>query len=53
MQGSTLDAWFTATTAVWMLVTARAAGVCFTAPVLAAPGVLWKVFRHRARQAKV
>jgi flagellar biosynthesis protein FliR len=39
MQGSTLDAWFTASTAAWMLVTARAAGVCFTAPVLAAPGL--------------
>jgi flagellar biosynthesis protein FliR len=39
MQGPTLDAWFTASTAAWMLVTARAAGVCFTAPVLVAPGL--------------
>ncbi|MDR3620942.1 MAG: flagellar biosynthetic protein FliR [Paludisphaera borealis] len=39
MQGSPFDAWFTANTAVWLLVTARAAGVCLTAPVLAAPGL--------------
>jgi flagellar biosynthesis protein FliR len=39
MQGLPLDAWFSADAAVWLLVTARAAGVCFTAPVLAAPGL--------------
>jgi flagellar biosynthesis protein FliR len=39
MQASPLDAWFTANAAVWLLITARSAGVCFTAPVLAAPGL--------------
>ncbi len=39
MQGEALEAWFSANAAVWLLITARAAGVCFTAPVLAAPGL--------------
>jgi flagellar biosynthetic protein FliR len=39
MQGEVLDAWFSTNAAVWLLITARAAGVCFTAPALAAPGL--------------
>ncbi|MDG3002517.1 flagellar biosynthetic protein FliR [Paludisphaera mucosa] len=34
--------WYTANAAASALIAARAAGVCFTAPVLAAPGIDWR-----------
>lgn len=43
MRATPLDAvWSSGLGLVWALIAARSAGVCFTAPVLAAPGFAWR-----------